>query len=386
MSEIPASIYVHIPWCVRKCPYCDFNSHEFGAELQEGDYLLALQHDISAEADRFKGREISSVFFGGGTPSLFSAAGISRIIDLVAANFRIAPNVEITLEANPGTVEQGKFAAFRTAGVNRISLGVQSFDENHLRGLGRIHTASEAQRAIGSIIDAGFERWNIDLMHGLPEQTKKEAIHDLEMALSFQPSHVSWYQLTIEPNTVFYNTKPSLPNDDILADIQDTGHALLASSCLAQYEVSAYATPEQRCQHNLNYWNFGDYAALGAGAHGKHSSADANRLTVDRYWKQRQPNTYITDVNKQAGNRMLTEQDLIFEFMLNALRLLEGFDVQVFEARTGLPYSRIAKDIDQLVAEDLLGVEQQQIATTALGQRFLNDVTARFLNGQENLQ
>lgn len=386
MSEFPAGIYIHIPWCVRKCPYCDFNSHEFSGALQEDEYILALEHDISAEANRFKGREISSVFFGGGTPSLFSAASINRILDLVITNFQLAPNVEVTLEANPGTVEHGKFSAFQAAGVNRISLGVQSFDDNHLRALGRIHSANEAQRAIGSIIDAGFERWNIDLMHGLPGQTQEQAIGDLEKALSFEPSHVSWYQLTIEPNTVFYSTKPSLPNDDILADIQDTGHALLASNGLKQYEVSAYAMAGQRCQHNLNYWQFGDYAALGAGAHGKLSASHSNRLTVDRYWKQRQPNTYITDANKQAGSRTLREQDLIFEFMLNALRLLEGFDIQMFEARTGLPFSSIAADIDQLVAEGLLGIEQHRIAATAMGQRFLNDVTARFLNEQEDLQ
>lgn len=386
MSEIPAGIYIHIPWCVRKCPYCDFNSHEFGGELPEDRYLLALQQDISAEANRFQGREISSVFFGGGTPSLFSAASIHRILDLVAANFRVAANLEVTLEANPGTVEQGKFSAFRAAGVNRISLGVQSFDDRHLQSLGRIHTAGEAQRAIGSIIDAGFERWNIDLMHGLPEQTPAQAITDLETALSFKPSHVSWYQLTIEPNTVFYSTQPGLPSDDTLADIQSAGHALLASSGLMQYEVSAYANPGQRCQHNLNYWQFGDYAALGAGAHGKFSSAHSHKLKVERYWKQRQPNTYITDVNKEAGSRTLSEQDLIFEFMLNALRLIEGFDSQLFEARTGLPYSSVAADINDLLTEGLLEKDQQQIAATALGQRFLNDVTARFLSEQETLQ
>lgn len=386
MSKIPAGLYIHIPWCVRKCPYCDFNSHEFAQELQEQEYLIALRQDINREAHRFKGREISSVFFGGGTPSLFSTAGINQILDLVAANFSVATDIEVTLEANPGTVEQGKFSSFQAAGVNRISLGVQSFDDKHLRALGRIHTAGEAQRAIRSIIDAGFERWNLDLMHGLPDQTLAEATADLQTALAFEPSHVSWYQLTIEPNTVFYSSQPSLPNDDVLADIQDAGHALLASAGLVQYEVSAYAKPEQRCLHNLNYWQFGDYAALGAGAHGKYSSHDSGELTVDRYWKQRQPNKYMMDIDKEAGSRTLTRADRVFEFMLNALRLLEGFDIHLFEARSGLSYASIAADVDQLITEGLLSKSQEQITTTALGQRFLNDVTARFLNAQENLQ
>ncbi|MFK7731329.1 MAG: radical SAM family heme chaperone HemW [Pseudomonadales bacterium] len=380
MSDIPAGLYIHIPWCVRKCPYCDFNSHEFGGQLQEESYLLALQQDISKEAQRFKHRTINSVFFGGGTPSLFSAMGIGRILEMVAANFHVATNAEVTLEANPGTVEQKKFSAFRAAGVNRISLGIQSFDDKHLSALGRIHSAEEAQRAIRSIIDAGFERWNLDLMHGLPNQTQAEAIIDLHTALAFKPSHLSWYQLTIEPNTVFYSAQPSLPNEDILADIQDAGHTLLASNGLMQYEVSAYASSGERCQHNLNYWQFGDYAALGAGAHGKFSVDESDGFTVGRYWKQRQPNTYMSEADKEAGRRNLTGQDLAFEFMLNALRLIEGFKIELFEARTRLPYSSIAATIEQLIHDGLLENNQQRISATALGQRFLNDVTARFLD------
>ncbi len=379
MNAAPVGLYIHIPWCIRKCPYCDFNSHEFDYEVQEQHYLLALQQDIDREARRFAGREISSIFFGGGTPSLFSAAGIQHILALVHGNFRVASDIEVTLEANPGTVEHEKFSDFRAAGINRISLGVQSFDDRHLRALGRIHTAGDAQRAIRSIIDAGYQHWNLDLMHGLPEQSLSEAVDDLQTALAFNPSHLSWYQLTVEPNTVFYSTKPELPNEDVLADIQDSGHALLATAGLTQYEVSAYAAVDQRCQHNLNYWKFGDYAALGAGAHGKRSHYDSDVLTVERYWKQRQPNTYMSAPDKQAGSRVLTENDVVFEFMLNALRLLDGFDRPLFEARTGLPYSRIADDIERLISEGLLDSNLQNIAPTALGRRFLNDVTARFL-------
>lgn len=352
--------------------------------LQEENYLLALQQDISREAQRFKGREISSVFFGGGTPSLFSTAGIGQILDLVAANFTVATKLEITLEANPGTVEQAKFSDFRAAGVNRISLGVQSFDDHHLHALGRIHSAGEAQRAIQSIIDAGFERWNVDLMHGLPGQNLVQAIDDLQAALTFKPSHLSWYQLTIEPNTVFYSSQPTLPCDDVLADIQEEGHALLAASGLMQYEVSAYATAGENCRHNLNYWQFGDYAALGAGAHGKYSSYDSEGLAVGRYWKQRQPDTYMKLADKQAGSRTLDQHDIVFEFMLNALRLIDGFNCRLFEARTGLAYSAVASDVNQLLEEGLLMKDRQQIKATELGQRFLNDVTARFLQTGES--
>ena len=318
----PLSAYVHIPWCVRKCPYCDFNSHTSDDALPEKAYVEALIADLEQELPAVRGRPLQSIFFGGGTPSLFSAQSIGRILEAMAARVPMATDIEITLEANPGTFEQARFAEYRQAGVSRLSIGVQSFNSVHLERLGRIHDGDEALRALKMARNAGFDNINLDLMHGLPGQTVEEALADLQQALALEPEHLSWYQLTLEPNTVFYSRPPQLPEDDVLWDIQEEGQAVLRSGGFEQYEVSAYARNGRYSRHNLNYWQYGDFIGIGAGAHGKLSSSEGG---IQRYWKTRLPRDYLAAQGSfRAGERRLDTGEIPFDFMMNALRLTQG--------------------------------------------------------------
>jgi len=376
MQPIPLTLYIHIPWCVRKCPYCDFNSHE-ARQIPEADYVAALLQDLRQDQALASGRDISSIFIGGGTPSLFSAASYDRLLQDINAVVPIARDAEITLEANPGTFEYEKFAGFYQAGINRLSIGVQSFASAQLQALGRIHNRDEAIRAIGAAREVGFERLNIDLMHGLPGQTLDAALADLEQGLALQPSHLSWYQLTIEPNTVFFNQPPQLPDEDALGDIEDAGKALLQTAGLQQYETSAYARPGFQCQHNLNYWRFGDYLAIGAGAHGKVTDPDTGQ--VRRYQKTRLPQDYLNPAKAfTARQQAVTEAELPFEFFMNSLRLMEPIAKQLFSERTRLPLTVLQEPIAQAVARELLRDQPDYWQTTELGQRFLNTLLNLF--------
>ena len=374
--NIPLSLYIHIPWCVRKCPYCDFNSHVSGDNIPESAYVDALIEDLSHEAARTLQRPLTSIFFGGGTPSLFSAVAIARILKAVQTQLAFAPEIEITLEANPGTTEHMDFTALRATGVNRLSLGVQSFNDQHLQQLGRIHSSNDAQNAFEKARIAGFNNINIDLMHGLPQQTTEQALEDLSIATALNPEHLSWYQLTIEPNTVFFNQPPALPLEDELSDIQDAGEQWLAQYGYQQYEISAYARTNHRAQHNLDYWQFGDYIGIGAGAHGKITHANGD---IERYRKTRLPADYLNpNKTKTAGTERVEAERLPLEFLMNALRLPEGVSYDIFEARTGLAREQLKKNVEALQAQDLLIPSTTQLATTALGFRFLNTVLNSF--------
>lgn len=373
----PLSLYVHIPWCVRKCPYCDFNSHERTKTLPEQAYVQAVRKDLQADAALAQGRPLESIFFGGGTPSLFSARAIGHIIEEANNLFGFTDDIEITLEANPGTAEHGNLRDLRSAGVNRLSLGIQSFADEHLQKLGRIHDSEEAMRAYGYARDAGFENINLDLMHGLPGQTLQQAMGDLTQAFALDPEHISWYQLTIEPNTVFYNRPPQLPVDDTLADIQDAGHEQLQNRGYEQYEVSAYARAGKQSLHNRNYWEFGDYLATGAGAHGKITRRAPDDIV--RYRKTRLPQDYLNpDKPFTAANEPVATENLPLEFLMNALRLNSGFSQTLFEQRTGLPFSIIASPINALENEGFLHNKDSYIQTTSQGKRFLNNVLGYF--------
>ena len=379
MTPIPLSLYIHIPWCVKKCPYCDFNSHEAGNEIPEEKYLKALTQDLDSELPNIWGRSIESVFIGGGTPSLFSAKGI----DLLLANLRerlpIRSNTEITLEANPGTFEQERFSAYREAGINRLSIGVQSFNDSHLKRLGRIHGASEAIKAAEIARKAGFENFNLDLMFGLPGQSVDQACEDLKIAIDADPAHISWYQLTIEENTLFHHVPPILPDDELMWEMQQKGQALLESSGYVQYEVSAYAQKNKQCQHNINYWEFGDYLGIGAGAHGKLSMPDGE---ISRHTKYRHPETYMENAlakKARSSEKRLREEDLIFEFMLNVMRLKQGFTKELFEARTFLPISKIENQLSELIKEGLMQDNKGLYSTTDKGWLFVNDIVNHFL-------
>ena len=373
----PLSLYIHIPWCVRKCPYCDFNSH--AGQPDEEAYVEALIADLAAESADVSGRSVGSIFFGGGTPSLFSSAGISRILDTVRAQLQLADDVEITLEANPGTVDADHFAGYRAAGVNRLSIGVQSFDDTMLRRLGRIHTASEARKAFHIARAAGFDNINLDLMYGLPGQTPGMAIDDLREAFALGPEHLSWYQLTLEPNTAFHATPPpAIPDDEMLGEIAERGIPLLAKEGYAQYEVSAYASNDRKCRHNLNYWQFGDYIGIGAGAHGKLTLAEEGVL---RRRKQRHPRSYVERAlkgNALSGERGLQDDDLLMEFMLNALRLNEGVPAAWFEQRTGLALAAIGQRLALARSQGLIEEDAGMICPTPTGRRYLNDLLLLF--------
>lgn len=371
----PLSLYIHIPWCVQKCPYCDFNSHEAHTlqTFDEAQYVSALKHDIDNERQHLQGQKIHSIFFGGGTPSLFSAQAIASILNYAEKTIGFDPHIEITLEANPGTFEQDKFSGFFTAGVNRLSIGIQSFDAGHLKTLGRIHNADEAKRAVGIAKKAGFTQINLDLMHGLPHQTIAQATADLQTAIDFSPQHISWYQLTIEPNTQFYRQPPPLPVDDVLADIQHHGNYLLAENNFIQYEVSAFSQPQCRSKHNINYWQFGDYIGIGAGAHGKLTNLKDS--SIIRRQKTRLPEHYLRyDKHPKYKEHRVNNDELALEFMMNALRLNEGVPSDYFAQRTGLSLSTLQKPLNALYQQGLLAEPTERIMTTALGQRFLNTV------------
>ena len=380
MKQPALSLYVHLPWCVRKCPYCDFNSHQAGEAAPKTRYLDALLVDLDLESGRAGGRSIESVFLGGGTPSLFSPAEIGRLLEGVTAMFRLADDIEITMEANPGSIECGDPAGYRAAGVNRLSIGAQSFDDGQLQVLGRVHNSADISRAVREAHDGGFENINIDLMHGLPGQSVDDAIADLESAVRLAPSHISWYQLTLEPNTVFYARPPAnMPGDDLAYEIQERGQALLESHGYEQYEISAYARDGRRCRHNLNYWLFGDYLAVGAGAHGKLTSDDA----IQRYQKPANPLQYMRDV--ETGAKLdcpvaLGGPDLIFEFMLNALRLNGGFSESTFCDTTGLTAEELYAATSGARERGLIARADDAVwSPTDLGGRFLNDLQSEFL-------
>ncbi|MFT5709437.1 MAG: putative oxygen-independent coproporphyrinogen III oxidase [Halioglobus sp.] len=376
MTLPPLSLYIHLPWCERKCPYCDFNSHET-TRVPEERYVDSLLADLRADSHYIQQRQVDTLFIGGGTPSLFSVQSIERLMLGLRNTIDLSSELEATMEANPGSAEADKFQGFRQAGINRLSLGVQSFQDEQLQALGRVHSADEAHAAIEMIRASGFDNFNIDLMHGLPAQIPQGALADLKTALAYKPPHVSWYQLTIEPNTVFHNRPPILPVEDALAEIQDCGEELLAASGYSQYEVSAYSQPHRACRHNLNYWSFGDYLGIGAGAHGKISHADGR---IIRYSKRRQPDAYMSAIEAQftASRRELDSDELSGEFMLNALRLNQGFSLQQFSATTGLPAQRVEATIDRLADKKLLLVDGDQVRTSVLGRRFLDSVVAEF--------
>jgi putative oxygen-independent coproporphyrinogen III oxidase len=373
----PLSLYIHIPWCVRKCPYCDFNSHESRDSLPEREYVAALIRDLEMALPLVWGRKVYTVFFGGGTPSLLGGESVAEILRNVRMLLPLDLGAEITLEANPGTVEAGRFADYREAGVNRLSMGIQSFNDTHLHALGRIHSADEAKRAIG-IARNHFDNINLDLMYALPHQSVDEAVQDVRTALSFGPQHLSCYHLTLEPNTLFHHNPPALPDDDASSDMQQRIEEVLAAAGYQHYETSAFAQPKHRARHNLNYWQFGDYLGIGAGAHSKLSFPGR----IIRQARYKNPQAYMQQVGK--GEPVQSEQEvsrdeLGFEFMMNALRLIEGFDSALFEQRTSLPLLTLQRELAEAEERGLLSRDHRRIAPTRLGQRFLNDLLEIFL-------
>ena len=370
----PLALYVHIPWCVRKCPYCDFNSHERAGDLPEREYVQKLLADLEALLPSVWGRRLVSVFIGGGTPSLFSPEAIDELLAGVRARLPVEPGAEVTLEANPGTVEAGRFRGFRDAGVNRISLGVQSFDDAMLSALGRIHSAAEARRGVEAAL-ASFDNVNIDLMYGLPGQTLDMARADIAAGIACGTPHLSAYQLTIEPNTVFYSRPPSLPEHDEAADMQLAVEAALRGAGFEHYETSAFARPGRRCQHNLNYWEFGDYLGIGAGAHGKVSFPDR----VTRHERIKSPRDYMSAGNTIAREGTVDPAELPFEFMLNALRLIDGFPVALFSERTGLPIVLAQRQLAEAEAKGLIERDVRTVKPSERGRLFLNELLQLFL-------
>ncbi|WP_286695249.1 radical SAM family heme chaperone HemW [Spongiibacter sp. UBA1325] len=374
----PLSLYIHIPWCVRKCPYCDFNSHAQRGDLPEAAYIAAMLEDLDQDLDYIQGRELASIFIGGGTPSLFSANAYAQLFEGLRQRLRFSRDIEITLEANPGTLEQGRFAAYRELGINRLSIGVQSFDAEQLEKLGRIHSAGDALAAIASARDAGYDNFNIDLMHGLSGQTEADALNDLRIAIDSGAPHISWYQLTIEANTEFYKRPPELPQESALMTMQRAGFALLSDAGLTRYEVSAFARDGRRARHNLNYWRFGDYLALGAGAHGKVTLASG----VRRYQKTRKPEDYLSrSPSRTSQSQGVIDADLPFEFMMNALRLRGGVESALYSQRTGLPLAAIAPTLERLQARGLLIDDPQRIACSERGFAFIDSILSEFLEG-----
>ena len=381
LEQPPLSLYIHIPWCLRKCPYCDFNSHAATFQLPEQEYVSALCQDLDTDLSSLKLADFSgfhSVFIGGGTPSLFSARAYEQLLDHIREKVGIERGAEITLEVNPGAAEAEKFRGYRQAGINRLSIGIQSFHTDYLAKLGRIHSGPEAEKAIELALAAGFDNVNLDLMHGLPGQSIKEGLEDLKKALSFGPTHLSWYQLTIEPNTEFYARPPPLPEDDLLAEMQDSGIELISEAGFRRYEVSAYSQPGYQSQHNLNYWLFGDYLGIGAGAHGKFSDPDTGLIKRTR--KKRQPAHYLaSELSRLAEVDPVLPEERTLEFLLNSLRLVEGFCVDEYEARTGLGFSHIAKQVESLCDRGLLTKKNDRVRTTARGFSMLNSLISEFI-------
>ena len=383
----PLSLYVHLPWCAKKCPYCDFNSHATrGVAIPEVEYVDALLRDLDFELshEQSEHRELTSIFFGGGTPSLFSGAAIGRVLEGIAGRIALAGDIEITLEANPGTADAANFRDYRTAGVNRMSIGIQSFDDGQLRALGRIHGRDEAKRAYALARDAGFDNLNVDLMFALPGQTIDAALADLDTAIALRPEHLSWYHLTLEPNTEFAVRPPAdLPDADAAADIHDAGLARLAAAGYAQYETSAFARAQRKARHNLNYWRFGDYLGIGAGAHGKRSRRDEHGgLHIVRRARHKHPRTFMETAGSARAvqeERALAAEELPFEYCMNTLRLHEGFVADAFERRSGLPFAALNSRLDEAARAGLVIVEGGRVVPTALGRRHQNRLLSLFL-------
>lgn len=378
----PLALYLHLPWCIRKCPYCDFNSHEQRGEIPENDYVDALIEDLAAEMPLVWGRTISSVFIGGGTPSLFSANALDRLLGGVRALTGLTPQVEVTLEANPGTFEQQRFTDFRRVGINRLSIGVQSFNADALQALGRVHSADEAIGAVEIARTAGFDNLNLDLMYALPEQDLQAALADLEQAIALQPDHLSCYELTLEPNTLFARFPPALPPDESKWDMQESIVSRLGKAGYERYEVSAFARAGRRCEHNLNYWQFGDYLGIGAGAHGKISAADTG--TIVRRWKHKHPTRYLEASSatlRLGGETLMPLQETALEFMMNALRLTDGFPIPLFETHTGMSLNHWQPAIEAAMNDGLLEQRGLSLAPSARGLDLLNDLLAHFLPG-----
>ncbi|MGR5080180.1 radical SAM family heme chaperone HemW [Photobacterium swingsii] len=381
MQVPPLSLYVHIPWCVQKCPYCDFNSHALKADIPELDYIDALLDDLDIDLAAYQldsgVRPLHSIFIGGGTPSLISPPEIGRLLAGIQARIPFSDDIEITMEANPGTVEAGRFDAYRQVGVNRISIGVQSFQDEKLTRLGRIHGSDEAKKAALLATDAGLNSFNLDLMHGLPDQSLDDAMSDLKQAIAQNPPHLSWYQLTIEPNTLFYSKPPTLPDDDNLWDIFEQGHQLLADAGYVQYEISGYSKPGYQCRHNLNYWRFGDYLGIGCGSHGKVSFADGR---IIRTVKVKHPRGYLNPTKPYLDQATeVALEDRPFEFFMNRFRLLEACPKQDFVDRTGLPLSAIAPTINWAIEQNFLQDQDDKWQITEHGKLFLNDLLAAFV-------
>lgn len=381
VSRIPLALYVHVPWCVKKCPYCDFNSHTLQQDQDFSGYVDALIADARDQLTYVQGREITSIFFGGGTPSLLPVPELARLMSALRTLFSFAADIEVTLEANPGTLEHAPFSEYLQVGINRLSLGVQSFSEEHLAKLGRVHDSAEAQTAIRKARAAGFERLNVDLMHGLPEQTVEQAVSDIQMATDCGATHLSWYQLTIEPNTAFFRDTPVLPDENRLAEIQTAGEQLLQEKGFTPYEVSAWAA-EKPSRHNINYWQFGDYLAIGAGAHGKVSLVGHSTLAdgMYRFQNSRLPKDYLSQIPaKRINCSAITPDNMPFEFMMNALRLHDGVPAQLFWERTGLPFTTIEQVLNDLADKGLVSENyRERVQCTKLGMRFLNHVLNAF--------
>ena len=381
LEQPPLSLYIHIPWCLRKCPYCDFNSHAATSELPEQEYVSALCQDLETDLGLLELANFSgfhSVFIGGGTPSLFSASAYEQLLGHIREKAGIARGAEITLEVNPGAAEAEKFRGYRRAGINRLSIGIQSFHADYLAKLGRIHSGRDAEKAIELALAAGFDNFNLDLMHGLPGQSVKEGLEDLKKALSLGPTHLSWYQLTIEPNTEFYARPPSLPENDLLAEMQDSGIELITEAGFRRYEVSAFSKPGNQSQHNLNYWLFGDYMGIGAGAHGKVSDPESGLIKRTR--KKKQPAHYLaSELSRLAEVNPVLPEETTLEFLLNSLRLVEGFCVDDYEARTGVGFSHIAKQVESLCDRGLLTNKNDRVRTTARGFSMLNSLISEFI-------
>lgn len=377
----PLSLYIHLPWCVKKCPYCDFNSHELSSSvIDENSYIDALIRDLELELPKIWGRTITTVFIGGGTPSLFSVGSLNKLLSALRARLNINSGIEITLEANPGTAEAEKFHGYREAGINRLSIGVQSFDDKNLKSLGRIHDTNEALKAIKFAKEAGFENFNLDLMFALPDQTMSNALNDLEVAVEQSPNHISWYQLTIEPNTVFYSKPPAVPSEDDSWLMQERGQQFLQDKGYQQYEISAYAKDNNLAVHNVNYWEFGDYLGIGAGAHGKITNVAEGK--VERFTRHKIPKRYIELAGTESVvtvTRKLSRNDLVLEFMMNAMRLTQGIPTNLYLERTGQPVKIMEKELQIAVEQNLIDWQLHRLKPTMKGHRFLNELLEIFV-------
>ncbi|MDF1655744.1 MAG: radical SAM family heme chaperone HemW [Coxiellaceae bacterium] len=377
IQNTPLSLYIHMPWCVQKCPYCDFNSHALRGDIPEKQYIDQLIKDYTIQHEKIVGRPIQSIFIGGGTPSLISAEGYDYLFSQLRLLNPWLADIEVTLEANPGAIEAQRFAGYRRAGINRLSIGVQSFDNQQLKTLGRIHDSDQAVKAFNLARDAGFNNINLDIMYALPNQSVEHALADLEKAISLTPEHISWYQLTLEPNTLFYHQPPAVPDEDHIISIEQAGRPLLAQHGYLQYEVSAYGQINHQCQHNINYWQFGDYLGIGAGAHSKLSLSDGS---IQRRSNIKHPKAYLgVDDNFTQQQSTLTDSDKIFEFMLNALRLCSPISFALFERRTGLKRDKIQHTLEKLACDDLLKLSSNEFETTLKGKQFINSLISCFL-------